>query len=365
MSLADRFVQASNVPVKIVEASAFDSLVAEVRSMEEECLRLTSQLDVAIRRIEEKKVEISSIEGDRAALQKKVGELEERIRILSQNPPSPPSLESKFILVEKFDSIPKDVRDGGRYVVEANGDYGLGKDPDGNKYLVSQMRSNQPLDMNKRIRNEFSLREEGETKRIFRRDPWGSTRWYGIKIRLPSSWVYDKNKILLWQMHGSEDEVGSRPENPTGTDEGKGRNPPLCLQVWNKTLEFRHVWEDEPVSPGLNLDHLRDIWETQVELGKWYRFIVCVRWDWKQPSNGGKGFIRIWEGDKKVVDLDPYQQGYNDVLGPYDRIGGYWPAARDNWPNAYSPVVVHDIHYGGYVIGNEKCTLEDMKTALA
>ncbi len=211
----------------------------------------------------------------------------------------------------------------------------------GKKGLAIQCIAGQARDSNGRVRSELSLWQAGRTSKIFRKDPIGSERWYAFSVYIPTSWMYDENKVHLLQWHGTED--------PGET--GIGRNPALTIIALKGELRIRQLWSARRIQT--TNENRVDIWKGKLEKGVWMRWVFHMKWSYKSD-----GFLEIWKDGKKIIDQENHPNCYNDAEGPYFNLGVYWPGAISR--SAYPSSAQHTVHYDTFRIGDSRNVLSDL-----
>lgn len=243
---------------------------------------------------------------------KRIGELE------SGNPPPPlpppPGPELKLRWQDDFSVTPKDVREGGPYLIDAQpGSLVIIQEvsPKIGTVLRVRCHAKGPLDANgTRRRCEIGLPDPRYPKsRIYRRDDFGKKFRYTVSVMFPHQVFEDNGKVVCWQNHGGHADPG---------DKG-GRNPPLSLEFWGSPRRLRIV------QAAFEVTSRTVLWELDnPDPTRWYRFEVSATWSAKKD-----GLLRILL-DGAVIISRVGQNAFDDKDAfTFFRCGVYWPNATE------------------------------------
>jgi hypothetical protein len=211
----------------------------------------------------------------------------------------------------------------------------------GRTCLMIRCDAGQTRDQNGRVRSELTRWDPLSKSKIFLTDPIGSERWYAFSVFVPTSWMYDVNKVHLVQWHGSED--------PGET--GFGRNPPLTIMIVKSQLVIRQLWSARRIQS--TNENRADIWKGSLEKGKWIQFVFHMKWSYKSD-----GFLDVWKNGTRIINQRNRPNCYNDAIGPYFKLGLYWPSAT--YPGEYARTDRHVAYYDSFRVGSRSNILSDM-----
>lgn len=175
-----------------------------------------------------------------------------------------------------------------------------------------QLRPGDPPSNVGNWRSELSLK----TTPYDRIDPVG-TYWYAWSVLVPTDNPVDSATEIAGQWHGTRDRVAGRME--------AWRSPPLALQLEDNTWKLRLRWDAHEVSTKATIQGPRDLPLGAATPGYWQDFVFRVTWSAGQPG----GQVTVWrrhatEVDwERLVHLEDHPMGFNDLEGPYLKIGIY------------------------------------------
>jgi len=155
--------------------------------------------------------------------------------------------------------------------------------------------------------------------------PMLSERWYGLSIFLPLNWVNDDGNggwIVFAQWHGS-------PDLSSGD---MWRSPPLALEISTNKWIIDYRYDPNFITTHNPSGHYAWTGSMTEDKGKWTDWVFHVRWDYSET-----GFLEVWKNGVQVADYHG-PIGYNDVKGPYFKMGIYRGGANSICPR----VVYHD-----------------------
>lgn len=145
----------------------------------------------------------------------------------------------------------------------------------------------------------------------------GDDEWFGFSVMLPTEFgKTPKNEHILFQWHG-------RP------DKGElSRNPPLSLSAANNHWDVILTTNPKEIQTNPTPNPPRKtILSIPYNNNVWTDWVFHIKWDYRAPKDGGKGFVQIWQREegqvwKKVAD---YQgpTGYNDQSNIDFQWGNY------------------------------------------
>lgn len=224
---------------------------------------------------------------------------------------APEKPKPKMLFKDSLIAIPKDLRDGGPYLLDAApNSFRIVNDFD-SVCLGVVLRRDGPLDKNgTRRRAEFGLPVIGADSRIYKRDVYGKTFRYALKLRFPVVDFDDPNKIVVCQWHGGKPEPGDKSQ----------RNPPLSLEFNRKKRELRLV-----LAPFENTER-KILWERKgISPLEWLSFSFSAVWSQKRSE----GHLNAYLNGMEIVD-HVGQNAYDDTPGyVFFRCGIYSPSYTD------------------------------------
>lgn len=139
-------------------------------------------------------------------------------------------------------------------------------------------------------------------------------QWYAFSLLLPADEQSTSDIATVAQWHAVDDKI---------LGEG-GRAPPLRLIVQDDTWRIVTTWDSRFLS-GIPL--LRSepqggkvLWTAPADRGAWADWVFHVKW-----SYGEDGIVQVWKDGVAVVQYNG-PNAYNDLIGPFFKIGVYVPA---------------------------------------
>lgn len=134
----------------------------------------------------------------------------------------------------------------------------------------------------------------------------GSEYWYSFSIYLPSDWVIDNDKEIVFQFHS----VPDRDAGETWT------NPPLALYVDRGNWALRNRADARRVV--MSNFQFEKYWMLgSIKRGGWTNWVMRIKWSYKSD-----GILQVWKDGQKVVDRTGMNT-FNDAKGPYAKMGLY------------------------------------------
>lgn len=142
--------------------------------------------------------------------------------------------------------------------------------------------------------------------------PPNSSYTYRFSVFLPDSYVSDRSFEIVSQWHNVPD-----------TDlQESWRSPPLALLTQGGGWKLHRRWDPNPVT--LNNQPGQGGGTETIDLGRyqpnsWTNWRINVRW-----SHQSDGWLEVWQNERRIY----HHRGpnrYNDVQGPYLKIGLYKP----------------------------------------
>lgn len=202
----------------------------------------------------------------------------------------------------------------------------------------------------------FELRREDElvhkSKRVeikLPSVPSASQRWYSFSIYLPSDFIEDNEWEILAQWHDKPD--GNK--RPGGFE--TWRKPALCLSSINGHWRLYRRWDPAPITVDQKVGP--DGGTEEIDLGPyqtdtWTDWVFHIKWSWQED-----GLLEIWKNGEQVLNHTG-PNTYNDLIGPYFKMGVYkppWVSGRGK------PEITRRVVYFDRVrIGGSKATYEDI-----
>jgi hypothetical protein len=174
--------------------------------------------------------------------------------------------------------------------------------------------------------------------------PANSEQWYAYSVFFPPSYKQDPSGEIIAQWHDIPD-----------WELGEGwKVPALGLMTENGRLYLSNLWDSKPVSAKYN--NVPDGKETidlgPYQTGKWTDFVFHVKWSY--TSNG---LLEVWK-DSKLIVSRPGPNYYNDLRGPYFKIGVY----KGDWKHQPKKSIVsqRDIYFDEVRVGDASARYEDV-----
>ena len=172
--------------------------------------------------------------------------------------------------------------------------------------------------------------------------PVGTERWYSFKIFLPEDYVADQDFEIVTQWHGIPDFI----EGETW------RSPPLALITQDGKWFVRRHWDPNRVTK-------EAIFSEKIDLGAyqksaWTSWVFHVEW-----SYCSDGLLEIWK-DEDLVFQQTGPNTYNDLFGPYFKIGIYRPLDWGTQAQPNSQIKSRTLYVDDVRIGNAMATYKNM-----
>jgi hypothetical protein len=174
--------------------------------------------------------------------------------------------------------------------------------------------------------------------------------WYAWSIYTPKKMKPDIGEIL-GQWHAS-------PDFNEGED---WRSPPMAVRLRNDKWHISGHYAPQRVNNNDNRKRGFSKNLGRIQKGVWTDWVFHVQWDYRKYSNGGTGFVEVWQqvngnGYKKVINYEG-PIGYNDEEGVYLKWGIY----KYSWWD-HKGKQKRRIHYYDEVkIGNAEASFDEMK----
>jgi hypothetical protein len=137
-------------------------------------------------------------------------------------------------------------------------------------------------------------------------------RWYTFSMYLPGDWVFHNSPTLVAQLHTSQSTAVV--------------SPPASLTILDHTLSldfnYNHRSTSSATDPATKANSVAEsIRLGNVELNKWYCFVVRANWSYKP----GTGEFQVWMNGNEVFNAKNTYNSYETWLGNYAKIGLYMP----------------------------------------
>lgn len=189
------------------------------------------------------------------------------------------------------------------------------------------------------IRGEDGIRVELKRYGLF---PLNSERWYSFSIFLPDDYEADeKSREIVAQWHDIPDFILGE----------QWRAPSLALITTDGKWFISQKWDTNRITPKKNKEtKSRAIDVGSYTRGSWTDWVFQVKW-----SHQSDGFLRVWKNGKLVVN-ETGPNMYNDILGPYLKVGIY-----PNWRSSQSKINKRVLYFDEIRIGGSKANYEDVK----
>ena len=179
------------------------------------------------------------------------------------------------------------------------------------------------------------------------------SRWYTLSIYVPNEWVWDDAGLIVMQLH----EV---PDKSCGE---QFRSPPFALSISNQQWDVSSYWTENACDKGPghpsthNRNNLTYLADKAIQRGQWTTFVINARWDYRQNSNGGQGFMKIWKNGERFIDHNG-PNFYNDntagrwMFGMYShKPAGQCPPQTTCWDESIAQKV---LYFDNWVVGDER-----------
>lgn len=158
----------------------------------------------------------------------------------------------------------------------------------------------------------------------------GDEVWYGFSIFLPSSYSTSQTWEVVAQWH----------DTPNDWDNLARQNPPLQMGITRNTgiWKITDLWDADVVQPGnvFDIDGVK-AWELgPYDKNRWTDWVFHIKWSFRAD-----GILQVWKNGVLVVD---YQgpNTYNDIVGPYFKMGLYKGWKDDAVDNVSERTLYHD-----------------------
>lgn len=177
------------------------------------------------------------------------------------------------------------------------------------------------------------------------------------RVKLNSEYTYSWSfKIPQSQMNtesinGIFGQLHSKPNLDLGEE---WRSPVLSIGINKGRIYLRIVSDSRQISDSYPYVNFVS-WEEEFEKGKWYNFILKIRWNYEE---NGDGYVKAWlskENDfyKKITDYKG-PTGYNDPEGPYLKFGIY----NSSWKKGPTGVTSITAFYDDVMVSENNSHLE-------
>jgi hypothetical protein len=198
------------------------------------------------------------------------------------------------------------------YLKVSTNDYGV--------EIVDSTQANAPVcSGSKVLKNELIYGKGSAWSQLVLKEPFtqfeiGKEHWFAFAIYLPTDYEPDFAAAdLIWELHGRKD--GKLGE--------EARNAPLSIRIQDTRWKITYK-KDTRVVNDKNYEEEGNKFIGNYTKGKWTTFVIHTLWDY-QP----RGYVEIWK-DGELVFTKTNGIGFNDVIGPYIKIGLY----KSKWGNA-------------------------------
>ena len=156
----------------------------------------------------------------------------------------------------------------------------------------------------------------------------GNEYWIGFSIFLADGYHSPTEPATWGPIHYQNP---STPDEPPTCDWTEGiRNPILPIRTDNGNWSSWIQWDPQQYTP-LQKVGVYSIYYTYdpFSTGQWYDFVINVKWSYEAD-----GFLKIWK-DGVLVTNRTGGTCFNDVLGPYIKIGIYGVIDQDQTVTIY------------------------------
>lgn len=170
-------------------------------------------------------------------------------------------------------------------------------------------------------------------------------RWYGFSNYLSKDWMNDPSFEITAQFH-------NRPDLILGED---WRSPGLTLSVYEDRWRVSNRWDPKQVSQKKDFspEGGSEGWDLGgIEKGKWTDWVFHVKWSHKLD-----GLLEVWKNGKLIVQKTG-PNTYNDVTGPFLKIGLYKPEWKAK--PELSKTTQRVIYFDEVRIGNASASYKDI-----
>jgi hypothetical protein len=163
--------------------------------------------------------------------------------------------------------------------------------------------------------------------------------WYGFALKLPANYnalISNQGEVQA-QWHASED-AGEAALNPVIAlyfEDGRYRLGMIGDSRQGAALVKPYETSTFGVVPNsVSFDPI---------LGAWQRFVLHVVWNPQKTPPAG--LVQFWRNGVSIVNQPTRQIGFNDIRGPYMKIGMYKSAWKDAAVRAGDPVSTRTIFH--------------------
>lgn len=169
------------------------------------------------------------------------------------------------------------------------------------------------------LKNELIYGQGSAWSQLVLKEPFtqfeiGKEHWFAFAIYLPTEFEPDSVAAdLIWELHGRKD--GNLGE--------EARNAPLSIRIQDTRWKITYK-KDSRVVNDKNYEEEGNKFVGNYNTGKWTTFVINTLWDYNP-----RGYAKIWK-DGELVFTKTNGVGFNDVIGPYIKIGLY----KSKWGNA-------------------------------
>jgi len=154
---------------------------------------------------------------------------------------------------------------------------------------------------------------------------------YKFKVYLPEDWQLDSNEYpeIIAQWHGWPDlHLGET-----------WRSPPLSIMLRDNKWVIETRWDPKAITINNNPRHstpkgdFQELWESDYtnDRGRWTDWLFKVKWSYTET-----GELLVYKNNKMVLNHSGPNM-YNDVEGPYFKIGVY----KRLWSNAITDRILY------------------------
>lgn len=159
-------------------------------------------------------------------------------------------------------------------------------------------------------------------------------RKYMFSIYLPDEYLIDSEAEILAQWH----------EYPDFSLGETWRIPPISLRVVNNHWQIVIYWAVNPINNNNTVSGYKTFDLGLIDKKKWIDWQFNIYFSYKND-----GSLKIWKDNKLVLDYDGPNY-YNDVSGPYFKLGIYkWPW-NNNWQGGHSIVTNREVYVDDVVV---------------
>lgn len=155
------------------------------------------------------------------------------------------------------------------------------------------------------------------------------SRSYSFSIYLPRNYLMDSEPEILAQWHEYPDFVLGE----------SWRIPPISLRVINDHWQIFIYWAISPVNNNNTVSGFKIFDLGLIDKEQWTDWKFNIYFSYKDD-----GSLRVWRGKKLVLNHSGPNY-YNDVSGPYFKLGIYkWPW-NNNWNGGRSNINIREIYF--------------------